>query len=332
MESLPLDTLIGAWISIFLTLCVLSFLYDDNPVYKFAEHLFLGVSVGISITEIWYGVFQPNLADKLMPGAPVPSWTPWMFVVMAVAVLVVTFADVRRKPGEAGEDGLRTGLVILVGLAVVAVVGQLLWSWVQSATSEPWSLQRSLSFFPLVLVGMLFMKLSRKHSWLARVPIAFIVAAYAGVKLTGEANANLMTQVAQTMPNIAESWSEHGLWNWEKDGAGVISDVFLVVGLASCLIYFYFSAPAKGGLRWVSRFGILVLMLSFGASFGYTVMGRISLAIGRAQEMLGLDRPAVEGAQIHPRVASIVSLAIIVVLLIVWRRRTAGTPDATAVS
>ena len=38
MEDLPLITLLGAWLSIFLTLCVLSFLYDDNPVYKFAEH------------------------------------------------------------------------------------------------------------------------------------------------------------------------------------------------------------------------------------------------------------------------------------------------------
>jgi len=332
VEALPNATLFGAWISIFLTLCVLSFLYDDNPVYKLAEHLFLGVSIGISITEIWYGVFQPNLTDKLMPGTSVPSWTPAMFLVMAAAVLVVTFADARRRPGEAGEDGLRLGLLALVGLAIVAVLGQMLYGWFQSSVGEPWDRYRALSFFPLVLVAMLFMKLSRKHSWLARVPIAFIVAAYAGVKLTGEANANLMTQVAQTMPDMSASWAEHGLWNWEKDGAGVISDVFVVVGLASCLIYFYFSAPAKGAIAWVSRFGILVLMLSFGASFGYTVMGRISLAIGRAQEMLGLDRPAVEVAQIHPRIASVVSLLIIVALLVVWRRRGGGdvSPEGAA--
>ena len=52
MESLSMMTLVGAWVSIFLTICVLSFLYDDNPVYKFAEHLFLGVSVGVAITKI----------------------------------------------------------------------------------------------------------------------------------------------------------------------------------------------------------------------------------------------------------------------------------------
>ncbi len=30
--------------SAFLTLAVMSFLYKDNPFYKFAEHLFVGVS------------------------------------------------------------------------------------------------------------------------------------------------------------------------------------------------------------------------------------------------------------------------------------------------
>jgi hypothetical protein len=329
MESLSMMTLVGAWVSIFLTICVLSFLYDDNPVYKFAEHLFLGVSVGISITEIWYGVFQPNLADKLMPGSSLPSMTDVMFLTMAASVLVLTFADTRPKDGSAKENPLRIVLLSFVGLAVVSVLGQFLMEWVESSRTEPWNFQRTLSFFPLVLTGMLFMKLNRKHSYLARVPIAFIVAAYAGVKLTGEANANLMTQVAETMPSLVTSWHEHGFWNWDKDGAGVFSDIFLVVGLASCLIYFYFSAPMKGGLAWVSRFGILVLMLSFGASFGYTVMGRISLAIGRAQEMLGLDRAPEEVAQIHPRVASLVSLVLIVALLAAWRKMS-DPEDQTA--
>lgn len=239
----------GAWVSIFLTVCILSFLYADNPVYKLAEHLFLGVSLGIGIVEIYYGVFKPNLVDKLLAG-------------------------------------------------------------------------NLLSLMPLLLCAFLFTKvLSPKLAWLARIPIAFVVAAYAGVKLTGEANANLMTQVAQTMPDLSTLWNEHGLWDWSADGAGVISGVLLVLGLCACLLHFYFSAPHGKAMRVVSRFGILVLMLSFGASFGYTVMGRISLAIGRAQELLGLDRPAVEAAQVHPQVASLVSIIVVVGVLFAWRLR-----------
>lgn len=318
MTDLSQIQIVGAWLSIFLTLCILSFLYEDNPVYKLAEHLFLGVSIGISITEQWYGVFKPNLVDKLADGN--------LISVIPLALLLMLLFK--------GVAGFSTAL--------------------------------------------------QKHTWVARIPIAFMVAAYAGVKLTGEANANLMTQVAQTMPNLAESWQTNGLWSWQNDGAGVFSDLFLVLGLTACLVHFYFSKVPDSAIRyggtaagaafvfvagvglyllgaqmegsglparafvavllglcaatpflafseykpWVSRFGVLTLMLSFGASFGYTVMGRISLAIGRAQEMLGLNRPMVQVEQIHPRIATVVCFVIIVAFLVVWRRRGGG--EATA--
>ncbi len=246
----------GAWISIFLTICVLSFLYDDNPIYKFAEHLFLGVSIGYGVVEIYYGVFKPNLLDKM----------------------------------PLNDD---------VDL----------------------TLQSALTFVPLILIFLLFSKLVPKYSWLARIPIAFIVAAYAGVKLTGELNANLMTQVAQSIPDLGAVWAEHGFWSWKADGAGVFSSLFLVLGLSACLLHFYFSAPQNKTMQQISRFGVLTLMLSFGASFGYTVMGRISLAIGRAQEMLGLDRSPELVAQINPKLATLVSSAIVIGFLVVWRMR-----------
>ena len=239
--------LIGAWLSIFLTLCIFSFLYDDNPVYKFAEHLFLGVSIGISVIEQYHSNLQPNLIDKLATGR--------------------------------------------------------LWSIV-----------------PLLLVVFLFSRmLGKRVSWLARIPIAFLVAGYAGAKLTGEANGNLMTQVAQSMPNLQEVYNTHGWWHWQADGAGVISAVVLVVGLVAALLHFYFSAPHSAPMRVVSRIGVLVLMISFGASFGYTVMGRISLCIGRVQELLGLDISAAEAAIIWPRSATLISLALIIAVLAVWR-------------
>ncbi len=47
-----------------------------------------------------------------------------------------------------------------------------------------------------------------------------------------------------------------------------------------------------GAFFAASRFGIWVLMVTFGASFGYTVMGRVSLPVGRltflVDEWLGL--------------------------------------------
>ena len=74
----------------------------------------------------------------------------------------------------------------------------------------------------------------------------------------------------------------------------LLSACVLFVGVAATLIYFYFSAEHKGGLRVVSKIGITFLMIGFGATFGYNVMGRISLLIGRFQflftDWLGLVR------------------------------------------
>jgi hypothetical protein len=61
-----------------------------------------------------------------------------------------------------------------------------------------------------------------------------------------------------------------------------IRNWIIVLGVCCGLIYFYFSMEHKGALIGSSsRFGIYVLMMAFGAAFGYTVMARVSLLIGR---------------------------------------------------
>ena len=52
--------MLGFWIGIFLTFCVLSFFYKDNPFYKFAEHLFVGVSAGYWIILNYWTVIRPK--------------------------------------------------------------------------------------------------------------------------------------------------------------------------------------------------------------------------------------------------------------------------------
>ena len=88
------------------------------------------------------------------------------------------------------------------------------------------------------------------------------------------------------------------------------NNILLIVGLVSCLLYFYYSKPHTGVLGVVSKIGIYFLMISFGASFGYTVMSRISLAVGRAQEVL-----------VHP-VAAVVSILLVGAGIAVWRFTT----------
>ncbi len=53
---------IGTVIAGVLTLAVLSFLYRDNPVYKMAESLLIGVSIGYTLVVIW----SSTLVDLLL--------------------------------------------------------------------------------------------------------------------------------------------------------------------------------------------------------------------------------------------------------------------------
>ena len=43
----------GAWMATGLTLFIFSFLYKDNPLFKLAEHLYVGVSVGYTIVKAY---------------------------------------------------------------------------------------------------------------------------------------------------------------------------------------------------------------------------------------------------------------------------------------
>ena len=43
----------GTIIAGLLTLAILSFLYRDNPVYKMAEHLLVGISIGYTMVVTW---------------------------------------------------------------------------------------------------------------------------------------------------------------------------------------------------------------------------------------------------------------------------------------
>ena len=57
---------LGIWVAAFFTLCIYSFLYRDNPFYRFAEHLFVGLSVG-------YGIVI-SIHDGLIELAWDPFW------------------------------------------------------------------------------------------------------------------------------------------------------------------------------------------------------------------------------------------------------------------
>ena len=68
---------------------------------------------------------------------------------------------------------------------------------------------------------------------------------------------------------------------WES-----LRSVLLVGGLLCGIVYFFFSFEHKGIVGRTAKVGIWVLMITFGAGFGYTVMGRIALLAIRLEFLL----------------------------------------------
>lgn len=130
---------------------------------------------------------------------------------------------------------------------------------------------------PLLLGLMYFARFIPKISWLVRIPIGFIIGWGAGISIPAYFQAEILRQVGGTVVT-PESFINplNGIWA-----------LIIFIGVVCTLIYFFFSKEHKGILGHTSRLGIIFIMIGFGASFGYTVMARVSLLIGRIQFLLG---------------------------------------------
>jgi len=52
---------IGIWAAALLTLAIFSFLYKENPIYRFAEHLLVGVSAGYYLVQYCFSAMYKKL-------------------------------------------------------------------------------------------------------------------------------------------------------------------------------------------------------------------------------------------------------------------------------
>lgn len=134
----------------------------------------------------------------------------------------------------------------------------------------------------LILGVMILFRLSNKLGYLARTPLAFIVGATSGLMMLSFLVSNGLNQVASTIKDLWVTNPETGLILSQT-----ISAWILFVGVLSGLMYFFFSAEHKGAIGRVARLGIFFLMLTFGGAFGFTIMSRVSLLIGRMDYLFG---------------------------------------------
>ena len=175
-----------------------------------------------------------------------------------------------------------------------------------------WSLH-----LPLAFGLLLFMRLSPKATYLARWSMAVIVGTFAGLAIIGFGSGDLFLQVRS---NIIPLFSPGSLTAFAASPGinsflEVLRNPVLIVGTITVLVYFFFSVPHKGAVGAFSTVGIWFLMVSFGASYGNTVMARISLFIGRATFLLVEETEGVQHMWITLGMA-----VLVIAALAVWEK------------
>ena len=217
-----LSRTIGIWVAAFFTLFIFSFLYRDNPFYKIAESVVVGVSAAYWMVVGFWTTIVPNLLGKLAPEW-INSWA---------------------MPGL----DTKAEYIYLV---------------------------------PLIMGIMLIWRLAPKGGWISRWPLAFIIGTTAGIRLIGFIHADFLGQIRNTIMSLAVYSPETGFNVWDS-----IKNIIIVIGVLTTIVYFFFSIEHEGLVGQTAKVGIWFLMITFGAAFGYTVMGRIALLAIRMEFLM----------------------------------------------
>jgi hypothetical protein len=251
MPLIPMDTLLGAWVAVGMTLLIYSFLYKDNPLFKLGEHLYVGISVGYSVVLAWHTVFL-----------------------------------------------------------------RLLWEPLRKSISEaPAAVESYVLLIPAILGFLMLMRFIPRIAWLSRIAFAFVVGFGSGVAIPRTISSYILKQIEDTV-NPLITMGANGLsmgLDLASPQSGV-NTIILLVGVVSVLFYFFFSVEHTGPGMVTARTGVYFVMIAFGAAFGYTVMSRMSLLIGRFSDLIKFS-----GAEYG--YATLVLLAITVLTLIGWEAR-----------
>jgi hypothetical protein len=245
---MPIETIIGAWVATGLTLFIFSFLYKDNPLFKLAENLYVGVSVGYTIVKTYDTVIVHLI------------WKPIV---------------------ENGE----------------------------------WAL-----LIPVAIGLLMLTRYVPKAAWLSRYAFAFIVGVGSGLAIPRVISSYILKQIEDTVRPLMVMVPGEGLtFTWSLlNPASSLNTIIILIGVSSVLFYFFFSVEHTGPGKAVARTGILFLMIAFGAAFGYTVMARMSLLIGRLTDLIEFTDPS------YGR-PSLWLLGLTILILIVMSRRTGSS-------
>jgi hypothetical protein len=242
---------------------------------------------------------EVELEDKITSNEASLSWPRtiglWLAAMFTLFILSFLVGDnPAYKFAEAMVVGTSAGYVMVIGIWDVFVPDLLanlfpetIKGWVLPGLSpEPleglgYALHLVQYIIPAILIVMLLWNLMPSGGWISRWPIALFIGVTAGFRMIGAIEADLLAQIRagivplwQTTDGVFDFWLSFKYFT-------------ITIATLSAMVYFFFSIEHKGFIGKTAKVGIWFMMITFGASFGYTVMGRIALLAARLEFLFG---------------------------------------------
>jgi len=201
---------IAVWTAVFFTLGIYSILYRENPWYRLAESIYLGVAVGYAVGQ-----------------------------------------DLKYIRDQWGGQWSSSGLMMF-------------------------------AFIIVMFVGVLwYARFNKSLFYLYRWPLAIVVGTGIGMALKTVVFSQFLDQIvsqANTPFFVA------------GDMVQTINNILVQIMVPSVLLYFWFTGETRESapMKVVEKIARYTMMAGFGSAYGYTVLTRYSLFIGRAQYLLGI--------------------------------------------
>jgi hypothetical protein len=168
-------------------------------------------------------------------------------------------------------------LYLGLSLAHLAVMG---WTNIRDLGFKPLVAGKTVLLIPIILGVLLFSRYSPKFAWLSRYSLAYLVGVASAVTITGVIDAGIISQVRGAIKPVNSFDSAFSL----IANVAAISVFFFIVGSNGNGGK---ATPMQGVVKKSGVVGRFVLMVSFGAVFGTTIMARLGLFIPRLKFLFG---------------------------------------------
>jgi hypothetical protein len=115
IASLNVGDLITGGIGFLLTLMVLSYLIEDNPLFRVAVYIFIGVSAGYAAAVAWHQVLYPRLIVPLLSD----SLADFLLTIIPLVLALLLLLKLSPRTARLGTPSM----AFLVGVGAAVAIG-----------------------------------------------------------------------------------------------------------------------------------------------------------------------------------------------------------------